>query len=412
MSSADDEVVRVAGLIERLLVDGEFRARFRGDPAGVCVEVGLPGLAAELGGGGRAMVTMELRESRSSLAGVVMAMAAEGVAVEQLEHVLSHGLPGGLGKALRGVRVPRGVARLRAAASPAAVERRGLGKVGLSGGGLSRLRAAEAGGGGHVAGGHVAHVAHAAAAAPAAAAASGCSGGWGGCSGCARLVVRLRVGLRLWVGRRLVWRRRRRLVVGLRRRCLLVERLRLRRLAGRLVRLRLRRCRGLVGRCRWCMRGRRRVRVGRWRSRCVVWWVRVVRRRPALAAGAGSGSGGGVAWPDQAAAPAGAPAAVAPGAPAAVGAPAAAVDQAAAPAARGGSCGFGGGGGVGAVGWWGGWCGCAGVGAVGWRGGWARSVRRRGCWWWCAGGGCVGGVGCAGVLGECGCAGVVVGWWG
>ena len=162
-SSADDEVVRVAGLIERLLVDGEFRARFRGDPAGVCVEVGLPGLAAELAGGGRAMVTMELRESRSSLAGVVMAMAAEGVAVEQLEHVLSHGLPGGLGKALRGVRVPRGVARLRAAASPAAVERRGLGKVGLSGGGLSRLRAAEAGGGGHVAGGHVAHVAHAAA---------------------------------------------------------------------------------------------------------------------------------------------------------------------------------------------------------------------------------------------------------
>ena len=85
MTDPTEQEVELAGrLIERLLVDPEFRAEFRRDPSGACVAAGLPGLAGELGGSGKAMHTMELRESRSSLAGVVMAIAAEGIALEQV----------------------------------------------------------------------------------------------------------------------------------------------------------------------------------------------------------------------------------------------------------------------------------------------------------------------------------------
>ena len=87
------ESVRVGRLIERLLVDPVFRAEFRADPVGVCGGLGLEGLAAELGSG-KAMYTLELRESRSSLAGVVMAVAAEGVGVAELRGLVGHGLHG------------------------------------------------------------------------------------------------------------------------------------------------------------------------------------------------------------------------------------------------------------------------------------------------------------------------------
>ena len=87
------ESVRVGRLIERLLVDPVFRAEFRSDPVGVCGGLGLEGLAAELGSG-KAMHTLELRESRSSLAGVVMAVAAEGVGVAELRGLVGHGLHG------------------------------------------------------------------------------------------------------------------------------------------------------------------------------------------------------------------------------------------------------------------------------------------------------------------------------
>ena len=96
MSSGDEfgsESVRVGRLIERLLVDPVFRAEFRADPVGVCGGLGLEGLAAELGSG-KAMYTLELRESRSSLAGVVMAVAAEGVGVAELRGLVGHGLHG------------------------------------------------------------------------------------------------------------------------------------------------------------------------------------------------------------------------------------------------------------------------------------------------------------------------------
>ena len=133
MSSSETHEDLAGRLIERLLVDPEFRAEFRRDPSGACVACGLPGLAAELGGSGKAMHTMELRESRSSLAGVVMAIAAEGIALEQVERLASHGLPGGLGKALHGVKLPKEAGGLRKAASaPAGLEHKLEHKAGVS----------------------------------------------------------------------------------------------------------------------------------------------------------------------------------------------------------------------------------------------------------------------------------------
>ena len=67
-------------LVERLLADGGLRRRFEMDPAAVAREAGLPELADELAraddGDGR---RLEVRESRSSAAGVFMAAALEGL---------------------------------------------------------------------------------------------------------------------------------------------------------------------------------------------------------------------------------------------------------------------------------------------------------------------------------------------
>jgi hypothetical protein len=68
-----------ARLLERLLTDPKLRARFRNDPAAVAREAGLDDLGGELMNGS-AMQTLEARESRSSLAGVMMAAAVEGIA--------------------------------------------------------------------------------------------------------------------------------------------------------------------------------------------------------------------------------------------------------------------------------------------------------------------------------------------
>jgi hypothetical protein len=82
-----DELERSVELLERLLGDPQLRRRFRGDAATVLTEAGLPELAAGLGHGGRALMTLEMRESRSSLAGVMVAAAAEGVDLAQFaEH--------------------------------------------------------------------------------------------------------------------------------------------------------------------------------------------------------------------------------------------------------------------------------------------------------------------------------------
>jgi hypothetical protein len=82
-----DDVERSVELLEQLLGDPQLRRRFRTDAATVLTEAGLPELAAGLGHGGRALMTLEMRESRSSLAGVMVAAAAEGVDLAQFaEH--------------------------------------------------------------------------------------------------------------------------------------------------------------------------------------------------------------------------------------------------------------------------------------------------------------------------------------
>jgi hypothetical protein len=70
----------VARLLERLLEDESFRAAFQRDPESILRAEGLDRLAGGIGSGrGKAMETLELRESRSNLAGLLMAVAAEGV---------------------------------------------------------------------------------------------------------------------------------------------------------------------------------------------------------------------------------------------------------------------------------------------------------------------------------------------
>src|SRR5918992_2338462 len=99
-----------AQLIERLLVDPAFRAEFRRDPAAACRQAGLDSLADEMAlGAGKAMMTLDVRESKSSLAGVMMAAAMEGVGVYQFgEHVLPHldDVPGTVSDVLSRVNLP------------------------------------------------------------------------------------------------------------------------------------------------------------------------------------------------------------------------------------------------------------------------------------------------------------------
>src|SRR3954451_17766873 len=99
-----------ARLLERLLSDPAFRAQFRRDPAGACREAGLDSLAQEMSvGGGKAMMTLDIRESKSSLAGVMMAAAMEGVGIYQLtENVLPHleEIPGQIADVLSRVDLP------------------------------------------------------------------------------------------------------------------------------------------------------------------------------------------------------------------------------------------------------------------------------------------------------------------
>src|SRR4051794_32143504 len=84
--AATDATERAARLLERLLTDPAFRAEFRREPVRACEEAGLPDVAAELSFGAKALYTLELRESRSSLAGVLMAAAVEGVSAAALLH--------------------------------------------------------------------------------------------------------------------------------------------------------------------------------------------------------------------------------------------------------------------------------------------------------------------------------------
>src|SRR5918996_1744883 len=108
MAASEADVA--AQLIERLLADQEFRVRFRRDPAAACREAGLDDLAEEMSlGAGKAMMTLDVRESKSSLAGVMMAAAMEGVGIYQFsENVLPHidDVPDVVGDVLSRVNLP------------------------------------------------------------------------------------------------------------------------------------------------------------------------------------------------------------------------------------------------------------------------------------------------------------------
>jgi cell wall-associated NlpC family hydrolase len=75
-----EEHERAAELIAMLLRDPSARASFRRSPAEMCRDHGLEEVAAELAGRDGALQTLDVRESRSSVAGVLIAAAAEGVA--------------------------------------------------------------------------------------------------------------------------------------------------------------------------------------------------------------------------------------------------------------------------------------------------------------------------------------------
>src|SRR3954468_3610029 len=65
-------------VLERLLREPDFRSRFRQDPVSAAQSAGLGRLAEELELGDP-METLEPRESRSSLAGLLLAAAIEGL---------------------------------------------------------------------------------------------------------------------------------------------------------------------------------------------------------------------------------------------------------------------------------------------------------------------------------------------
>jgi cell wall-associated NlpC family hydrolase len=77
VTSAEAEAA--ARLLSRLLTDPAFRQYFRRNPVVASREAGLAGVAEEMAmSAGKAMDTLDDRESRSSLAGVFMAAAVEG----------------------------------------------------------------------------------------------------------------------------------------------------------------------------------------------------------------------------------------------------------------------------------------------------------------------------------------------
>ena len=78
----ESEADAAARLLERLLADPAFRAALPARPRrGVAARRGSRASREEMAlSGGKAMDTLDVRESRSSLAGVFMAAAFEGVA--------------------------------------------------------------------------------------------------------------------------------------------------------------------------------------------------------------------------------------------------------------------------------------------------------------------------------------------
>src|SRR3954471_8255234 len=75
----------VGRLVERLESEPGLRSEFRRDPVAVARRLGAPDLADELlATAGDPLQTLDRRESRSSLAGVVFAAAVEGMGLSEL----------------------------------------------------------------------------------------------------------------------------------------------------------------------------------------------------------------------------------------------------------------------------------------------------------------------------------------
>src|SRR4051812_12103599 len=84
MSDPSPDPAAAAPLLERLLADPGFREEFRRDPEEACRRLGLPELGEQVASRGKALYTLDARESRSSLAGALAAVAAEAIGVVDL----------------------------------------------------------------------------------------------------------------------------------------------------------------------------------------------------------------------------------------------------------------------------------------------------------------------------------------
>ena len=106
MAATESDIA--AKLIERLLADPGFRDRFRRNPSAACREAGLDSLADEMAiGAGKAMHTLDMRESRSSLAGVVMAAdGGHGAVQSRATSSQIQDLSGSIGDVLSRVNLP------------------------------------------------------------------------------------------------------------------------------------------------------------------------------------------------------------------------------------------------------------------------------------------------------------------
>ena len=104
------EAEAAARLLEGLLVDPALRRHFRRDPVGASREAGAESVAQEMSfAAGKAMETLDERESRSSLAGVFMAAALEGAGgFELVRDVVPHleQVPESVGQVLSRVDLP------------------------------------------------------------------------------------------------------------------------------------------------------------------------------------------------------------------------------------------------------------------------------------------------------------------
>jgi hypothetical protein len=126
-ASAEQQVraERVAALLVRLIRDPAFRAAFRRRPADEARACGLDHLAGELQERREALQTLEIRESKSGLAGLLLAAAAEDVVAVEVTRHANGPLSSETARTARRAPTPAGPSGRRSA--PSAVSRRDRG---------------------------------------------------------------------------------------------------------------------------------------------------------------------------------------------------------------------------------------------------------------------------------------------